>query len=104
MKHTNENLSKLSDQDINELVFLAMGFEVSCGDVEIPDFCNKPEAIMPIVILNGINHAEQIWLNTWKAYKPVKNGRWSWYQIESTNKNLLRSYCECYILCKQGDV
>lgn len=114
---TNETLKELSEHEINVLVAEIKGQhyterELSSNghkwldgehDVEL-NYCQNPEDIMPIVIENGINHAQQMGLNSWKAYKPRQISRWHWREIKATNKNLLRAYCECYILCNQGDV
>ena len=109
MSHTNETLSALDDDAISKLVTIIelkkAGHNAEMWQMQtFKDYCNDANLIYPIVIANGINHAQQMGLNTWKAYKPYQIARGHWSEIDAKNKNLLRAYCEVYVLMNQGEL
>ena len=107
--HTNETLSKLSDDRISKLVTQIV-LEKSGHKSELwrmmtfIDYCNDPAHIMPIAFENRIGIE-------W-SYKDERGAYWQaggsnqgkpgpFERFDSINKNPLRAICEVYILMNQ---
>ena len=106
---TREQLSEMSDFDINQEVAVLRGLNYVIEQEDKPsaylwleesmveiDFCNNPNDIMPIIIENKIS----LEFRDHKSLAPIAK-RFGSNSHNIVNDNVLRAACEVYILMNQ---